>query len=162
MLHDETYRPLDSVLADQFMVYVDKLSGWPVIAHYGNETMSFAIQFFKIFREYGVPVWLQTDGGPQFANRDFQDFLRIWGVHHISKPYKHRSCWSSCQVSETADTIGGTWWKHDIFEFDHRLLEIRNMLCMDGHSPAQILHGHSWRSCAQAEAKSFVQIGKQK
>lgn len=56
MLHDETYRPLDSVLADQFMVYVDKLSGWPVIAHYGNETMSFAIQFFKIFREYGVPV----------------------------------------------------------------------------------------------------------
>ena len=77
---DVPSRPFECVSADffstagkYFLVYADRLSGWPVVAVCGsNTTASATIAFFrKFFRDLGVPVRLRTDGGPQFTSRDF-------------------------------------------------------------------------------------------
>ncbi|XP_037781990.1 uncharacterized protein K02A2.6-like [Penaeus monodon] len=66
-----------SVAGKHFLVYVDRLSGWPVVIPCGsNVTSASSIRFFRfMFHDLGVPVRLRTDGGPQFSSREFATFL---------------------------------------------------------------------------------------
>ena len=109
----------------------------------------------------GVPVWLRTDGGPQFTSYEFADFLKRWGVHHdISTPHYHQSNGhAESAVKSVKHLIMKTAPKGDIHNseaFDRGLLEIRNTPRHDGRSPAQILFGKPLRSCVPAHAKSFA------
>ncbi|XP_037784643.1 uncharacterized protein LOC119580605 [Penaeus monodon] len=85
LLEDKPTRPFMSVSADffsvagkHFLVYVDRLSGWPVVIPCGNNaTSASTIRIFRhMFRDLGVPVRLRTDGGPQFSSREFATFLQ--------------------------------------------------------------------------------------
>ncbi|XP_064091594.1 uncharacterized protein K02A2.6-like [Macrobrachium nipponense] len=89
MNDDNPTRPFKSVSADffvvagkSFLVVVDRLSGWPVVAPcQGDTTTSNTIRIFRrYFREVGVPLRLRTDGGPQFTSAEFKDFMKRWGV----------------------------------------------------------------------------------
>ena len=86
---DKSSRPFQSASADFFsaagkffMVYVDRLSNWPVVVKCGNDTTTSATirHFCHIFRDLGVPVRLRTDGGPQFTSQAFEEFSQRWGV----------------------------------------------------------------------------------
>ncbi|XP_037780967.1 uncharacterized protein K02A2.6-like [Penaeus monodon] len=88
LLEDKPTRSFMSVSADffsvageHFLVYVDRLSGWPVVIPCGNNaTSASTIRIFRhMFRDLGVPVRLRTDGGPQFSSREFATFLQRWG-----------------------------------------------------------------------------------
>ncbi|XP_064103387.1 uncharacterized protein LOC135213340 [Macrobrachium nipponense] len=74
-----------SVAGKSFLVYVDRLSGWPVVVKFGTNTTAEVTtrHFSHIFRDFGVPVRLMTDGGPQFTNSEFKNFLGRWGVQHV-------------------------------------------------------------------------------
>ena len=66
-----------------YLVYVDRLSGWPVIFHFpkGKTTSRHTIQACRrAFVELGVPVRFRSDGGPQFTSREFSQFLKRGGV----------------------------------------------------------------------------------
>eukprot|EP00731_Ephydatia_muelleri_P031746 Em0023g253a len=40
------------------------------------------------FSRYGIPVTVQTDGGPQFIAREFREFAKGWEFQHtMSSPY---------------------------------------------------------------------------
>ena len=78
-----------------FLVYVDRLSGWPVVFHFqkGTTTSRHIIYAYRrAFVELRIPVRFRSDGGPQFASRQFNQFLKRWGVSGApSSPHYHQS-----------------------------------------------------------------------
>ena len=165
---DHPTRPFESVSADffnvagkSFLVIVDRFSGWPVVVSCGSDTTSSATirHFRRLFRDLGVPVRLRTDGGPQFASREFADFLERWGVrHNMSTPHYPQSnghaesaVKSIKRLIEKVAPSGNL----DCETFDRGLLELRNTPNHTGRSPAQVLYGHPLRSCVPAHAKAF-------
>ena len=160
--------PFESVSADffstagkSFLVYVDRLSGWPVVAQCGSDTTTTAtIAFFrKFFRDLGVPVRLRSDGGPQFASREFADFLHRWGVRHeMSSPhYPQSNGHAEAAVKAVKYLIMKVAPTGTLNEdFDRGLLELRNTPRQDGRSPAQVLYGRPLRSLIPAHSASFA------
>ncbi|XP_068235531.1 uncharacterized protein [Palaemon carinicauda] len=165
---DHPTRPFESVSADffsvagkSFLVVTDRLSGWPVVVPCkGDTTASNTIRIFcRYFREVGVPLRLRTDGGPQFASKDFQDFMMRWGVHHImsSPHYPQSNGHAEASVKAIKHLILRTSpsGNIDCEEFDRGLLELRNTPNFTGRSPAQILYGRPLRTCVPAHPQSF-------
>ena len=160
--------PFESVSADffstagkSFLVYVDRLSGWPVVAQCGSDTTTTAtIAFFRrFFRDLGVPVRLRSDGGPQFASREFADFLRRWGVRQeMSSPhYPQSNGHAEAAVKAVKHLIMKVAPTGTLNEdFDRGLLELRNTPRHDGRSPAQVLYGRPLRSLVPAHSASFA------
>ena len=59
-----------------FLTYVDRLTGWPCAVRTGRSTSSHdvIIHLRRWFSDVGVPNVWYTDGGPQFASRQFAEF----------------------------------------------------------------------------------------
>ncbi|XP_045132348.1 uncharacterized protein LOC123516773 [Portunus trituberculatus] len=165
---DNPSRPFESVSADfftvagkSFLVTADRLLGWPVVVPCGADTTATrTIQMFcRYFREVGVPLRLRTDGGPQFASADFQNFMERWGVHHIvtSPHYPQSNGHAEAAVKSVKHLILKTAPSGNIGteEFARGLLELRNSPNYTGRSPSQHLYGHPLRSCVPAHPESF-------
>lgn len=82
-------RVFESVSADFFnaagkcfLVYVDRLSGWPVVATFPRDATARELvsTLRKIFASTGAPNVLRLDGGPLFTARVTMDFMRRWQV----------------------------------------------------------------------------------
>ncbi|XP_064100829.1 uncharacterized protein K02A2.6-like [Macrobrachium nipponense] len=170
LCNENPSRPFESVSADffsvagkSFLVYVDRLSGWPVVVKFGTNTTAEATtrHFSHIFRDLGVPVRLMTDGGPQFTSSEFKNFLGRWGVQHVmSTPhYPQSNGHAEVAVKKVKHFIlkVAPSGNIDTEDFDRGLLEIRNTPNYAGRSPAQILYGQALRSCVPAHASSFKQ-----
>ncbi|XP_045120473.1 uncharacterized protein LOC123509916 [Portunus trituberculatus] len=147
MCDDNPSRPFESVSADfftvagkSFLVIADRLSGWPVVVPCGADTTATrTIQMFcRYFREVGVPLRLRTDGGPQFASADFQNFMERWGVHHIvtSPHYPQSNGHAEAAVKSVKHLILKTApsGNIDTEEFARGLLELRNSPNYTGRS----------------------------
>ena len=82
-------RPFEAVSADlfyyggrAFLVYADRLSGYPLVAEWTSDPSSRQV-IQKIrgwFTSMGIPVKFRSDGGPQFKAKEFQTFLEEYGV----------------------------------------------------------------------------------
>lgn len=72
-----------------FLVYADKLSGWPYVFSCTRPAFSaqLASLLRKLFADTGVPAVLRTDGGPQFTSSRVRNFLTRWGVWNIGFPH---------------------------------------------------------------------------
>ena len=173
MLEEAPSLPFESVSADFFstagksyLVYVDRLSGWPVVAQCGDTTTTATITFFrKFFRDMGVPVRLRTDGGPQFASHEFAEFLRRWGVsHEMSSPhYPQSNGHAESAVKAVKHLVLKVAPSGKLNEdFDRGLLELRNTPRQDGRSPAQVLFGRPLRSLVPAHSASFASKWQEK
>lgn len=44
----------------------------------------------KHFARFGVPKMIVSDGGPQFTSQDFQDFVCIWDMTHVTSSPMHQ------------------------------------------------------------------------
>ena len=67
-----------------FLVIVDTYSKWPEVFHMTSTTTSATISVLrKLFSQFGLPVQLVSDNGPQFTSTQFEEFLRRNGVKHI-------------------------------------------------------------------------------
>ena len=166
---DHPSRPFESVSADffqvagkSFLVITDRLSGWPVVVPCkGDTTTSSTMRYFcSYFREVGVPLRLRTDGGPPFNSKDFADFMKRWGVHHItsSPHYPQSNGHAEAAVKAIKNLILKTApsGNIDCEAFDRGLLELRNTPNHSGRSPAQILYGRPLRTCVPAHPQSFT------
>ena len=78
-----------SVLADLFqagslhvLVYADRLSGWVVVQQWRHFPSAREVgrAVIENFAALGVPERFRSDGGPQFAAKEFRDLLTRWGV----------------------------------------------------------------------------------
>lgn len=165
---DNPTRPFESISADYFsvagkafLVIADRLSGWPVVVSCGADTTSAATirHFRRLFRDLGVPVRLRTDGGPQFASREFSTFLERWGVRHDTStphyPQSNGHAESAVKAVKHFIQKVAPSGNIDCEAFDRGLLELRNTPNQTGRSPAQVLYGRPLRSCVPAHASAF-------
>ena len=86
------------------------------------------------FARHGIPVWVHSDGGPQFAAREFSVFSQTWGFEHtLSSPYNSQSNGKA----ESAVKIAKKLWKRSRDPY-LALLEWRNTPTIAmGSSPCQ-------------------------
>ena len=162
--------PFQSTSADlftyagyQYIVYSDRLSGWPCVGKFGHTvTSKEVIRFLRQrFADVGVPRKLTTDGGPQFASRAFADFCRRWTVNHEkSSPHHHQANGhAEAAVKAVKGLIAKTTLNGDldVDSFQKGLLEWRNTPRSDGRSPAQVLYGHPLPSFVFAHHRAFAE-----
>ena len=168
-------RAFEDVSADFFnykgrdyLVYVDRLSGWPAVIHFpkGTTTSRHTIHACaRLFVDLSIPVRFRSDGGPQFASREFQQFLKRWDVvaapstPHFAQSNGH----AESAVKAVKKLIATTTVRGDLDDenFQRGLLEYRNTPRVGGLSPAQILFGHPLRSAMPAHRKSFAKEWQQ-
>lgn len=69
-----------------YLVYADRLSGFPLVAKFSDTPFSNDIMkvLRKLFSLMGVPRILRSDNGPPYRSEEMATFLREWGV--IWKP----------------------------------------------------------------------------
>ena len=146
-----------------FLVYVDRLSGWPFVTRVTGEACArdMVSCLRHMFAATGVPSCIRTDGGPQFSARLTREFFRRWGVdHQQSTPHYPQSNGHAEAAVKAVKrlvqkaTVGGDL---DTDDFAAGLLELRNTPRADGRSPAQILYGHPLRSAVPAHHRAFAE-----
>ena len=161
-------RVFESVSADYFhvagrtfLVYADRLSGWPYVFSCTTPASSSQLVSFlrKLFADTGVPTVLRTDGGPQFTSSRVRSFLTRWGVEHrISSPhYPQSNGHAEAAVKVVKKLLLTTTQNGDLDNdaFARGLLELRNTPRGDGRSPSQVLFGHPLRSSVPTHYRSF-------
>ena len=146
-----------------YLVYVDRLSGWPVIANFPNRNLKSrdVISVLRhCFMTYGVPSRIRSDGGLQFASSEFADFATTWSFTHVmSSPHHPKSnghaeaaVKAMKRLLQKASPSGVL----DSDAFASGLLEWRNTPNSDGLSPAQILFGRQLRSQIPSHTTNFT------
>ena len=152
-----------------FLVYVDRLSNWPVIFQFprGDTSSRHVIQCLReAFVTLGVPVRLRTDGGPQYKSREVASFLKRWGVVHVfSTPYYAQSNGHAEAAVKTVKHLIAKTTSNGVIDDErlHRgLLELRNTPGVSGRSPAQIVFGQPIRSWVPAHRRSFASEWQQR
>ena len=157
-----TSADLFSVQGWDFLVYVDRLTGWTCIDRTGRTTSSRDVRgsLRRWFSEVRVPSKLYTDGGPQFSSHRFAQFCKRWQVEHVksSPHYPQSNGLAEAAVKSMKTLIKKTTQNGnlDMDEFRHGLLEWRNTPDSNGHSPAQKLFGHPLQSFVLAHHRSFA------
>ena len=136
-----------------FMVYVDRYSGWPEIYDFkrSDPNTDTLIKILReIFSEHGVPSKFRSDGAAMFTAYKFQNFLKEWNIKHArSAPHfpssngLAESAVKAMKALIKAATEGGNT-ESDIFHMG--LLEFRNTPRANGLSPAQMILKHSMRT----------------
>ena len=90
MVFEDVSADFFSYAGRDYLVYVDRLSGWPVTFHFakGTTTSRHIINACRrAFVALGVPVRFRSDGAPQFASREFRQFLKRWGLTQCCKQH---------------------------------------------------------------------------
>ena len=69
----------------QYLVVVDKFSGWPILFHFRNSLKGKDLinSLRQVFQTYGAPMRLYSDGGLIFVSQETKVFLKNWGVEHV-------------------------------------------------------------------------------
>ena len=134
-----------------FLVYSDRLSGFPSVAMWNKDPSSADVikVVLRLFVSTGVPVRLRSDGGPQFSSEEFQSFLHRWGVEWMpsSPHYAQSNGHAELNVRVIKALAAKTKCKSiDDEAFLQGLLELRNSPRGDNRSPAQVVYGHPIRS----------------
>ena len=90
--HEIPAQPWTMIGADLFelqgkhyLLVADYYSRFPVIRRLlGLITQSVIGQLKSVFSEYGIPVTVMSDNGPQFASTEFKEFSRQYRFSHIT------------------------------------------------------------------------------
>ncbi|XP_065190961.1 uncharacterized protein K02A2.6-like [Sycon ciliatum] len=160
--------PFEFVSADlfscqgyEFLVYVDRLTGWPCVVRTGRTTSSHDVILAcrRWFADLGVPAVLCTDGGPQFASKKFADFCSRWQVQRVSSsphyPQSNGHAEAAVKAMKRLLLKTSSNGNLDTDAFRRGLLEWRNTPGPSGKSPAEHLLGHPLRSFVIAEWTQF-------
>lgn len=146
----------------QYLVYVDRLSGWPCTDRLGRTANSSDVIRFirKKFPDLGVPCKMISDGGPQFSSRKFRLFCEKWNIkHEMSSPHYPQSNGHAENAVKTVKRLLQKTTRNgdvDCDEFQRAMLEWRNTPRSDGKSPAMVLYGRPLDSFVFAYRNSFA------
>ncbi len=149
---EDTSADLFSYGKCHYLVYVDRISGWPVVHAWradptSQQVMNLLPQDFAV---YGIPLRLRTDGGPQFMSASFKNFLEEWNIASgISSPHYPHSNWhAEAAVKAMKGLVIKSGCRGNLYDstFLAGLLEWRCTPKDHGCSPAQLLYGRSIRS----------------
>ena len=158
-------RPFEMATSDlfqigrsHFVVYADRLSGYPLVAEMNKLSSLALVKVCRIFFGWtGVPNRLRSDQGPQYEGHDFQKFLKEWGVEWMpSSPHNPQSNGAAeAMVKSVKYLLKKCGGNINSEQFLAGIIELRNTPREDGLSPAERLFGHPLRSLVPAHWKSF-------
>lgn len=137
----------------QYLIYVDRYSGWVEVAQLNNGTIrSIRGALLAWFSTYGVPEEIATDGGPPFNSSDYARLLKDWSIRtRLSSAYFAQSNGRAEAAVKTAKRIllGNTntvTGRLDTYEAAKALMTHRNTPAQDTSvSPAVALFGRPIR-----------------
>ena len=148
----------------QYMVAVDRYSGWLVVFHYRQHPHSKHIikSLRSLFSVYGAPEKLFSDGGLTFQSQDFKEFLRIWKIDHETSSASYPQANGRAELavktakrttlSENVSSDGSL----DTDRTCRALLQYRNTPIKHlGLSPAQILFHRNLRDGLPTDPRRF-------
>ena len=77
------------LLGHMFLILVDAHSKWMEVKLVKTATSTITIEHLRnIFATHGLPEMLETDNASYFTSTEFQDFMKLNGVRHVtSAPY---------------------------------------------------------------------------
>ena len=148
--------PFQSICADyfshaghQYLVVVDRYSGWPIVERATSGAVGLATTLRKTFATYGIPDDITTDGGPEFTSTVTKKLLTSWGTLHrlssVANP--HSNCRAEVGVKIIKRLIAGNAGSNgdiDIDSFQKAILQYRNTPDPSTKiSPATIVFGRS-------------------
>ena len=103
--------PMDRMHVDYFeynsnnvLIMVDSYSKWldvEIIKTCDSKNTITCLS--KWFSQYGLPIQLVSDNGPQFTSHDFRNFINLIGVKHIRTAAYHQS--SNGQAERYVQTV---------------------------------------------------------
>ena len=130
---------------DHYLINVDYYSKWVNVSKLQRPTSNEVItEFRKQFSEYGRPMKIRSDNGPQYASQNFKDFVKTLDIQHVtSSPGYPRS---NGQVERMVQTVKRLMIKakEDNKCFWTALQMLRNTpLTSDLPSPSQLLQGRN-------------------
>ena len=141
---------LFTIAGKEYLAYIDRLSGWPVVHAFnkaGITTADVIKPIRKTFMDHGIPKVFESDNGPQFASTGFQSFLKEWGIKwRSSSPYYPQS---NGLAENGVKKLKGMVIKI-IEERGHldedvltrAMIELRNTPVPFGVSPATVVYGY--------------------
>ena len=141
-----------------YLVLVDRFTGWPLVKRLTKlDTGAIINVLEEWFFEYGKPVRLRSDNGPQFRS-EFQDWCKKMDiVSELSSSYNHQANGAAeCAVREMKKLLEKT--DQNWNRFRRALREYRNTPRFDGLSPAQWLFGQRQRTDAVASPMTYARI----
>jgi transposase InsO family protein len=153
---------LSQVGSLHFLVYADRLSGWPVVHQWRHDPSAREVTQAVIenFVDLGVPVRMRSDNGPQFHAHSFQTKLRQWGVvwGNSTPNYPQSNGHAEAAVAAMKDLVTKIPPRGDLTsdEFASCMLEFRNTPRENGLSPAEMVFGHPLRSIVPAHRTSYA------
>ena len=155
--------PFEAVATDYFdlagnhyLIVVDRLTNWADVRRAKPKTNEAGSQglldlFREVFRNYGVPAEISSDGGPEYTSNEFDTFLKNWGVRHRLSSAHHPSSNGRAEVAvkmvkRALRENCGPEGEVDNDKVTRALLNLRNTPDRDsGQSPAQLLLGRPLR-----------------
>ena len=153
-------RPFQRIVMDLFyvghhayIVCADRLTGWLILNHLepGQATVSWLISICQdLFRTYGTPEELSTNGGLSLTSDAFQQFLSIWGVRHRGASAAQHQLNGHAELAiRVAKKIvyshTGPQGSLDNDKANQAILQYHNSPIQGiGLSPAQLLHHQHW------------------
>ena len=167
MLEPKASAPMSDVGVDlcdiagrTWLIMVDRYSGYPfakVLTRLGTSTVVKVLRAW--FCDYGFPIAIRTDGGPQFRS-EFDEFCKRFNIRHeLSSAYNPRS---NGLAESAVKNI-----KHLILkclnceeDLDLAISEFRNCPRADGFSPAQRLFGRRQRGLLPALPATLAPIDR--
>ena len=165
MQHETPEHPWQNVATDLFqwagkdyLLVVDRYSGYPEIALLSNTSSSVVIKHMKsIFARHGIPVEVLSDNGPQYSSGLFKKFSTEWGfIHKTSSPLYPKS---NGLAERTVQTVKRILKKaYDGGEDPYlALLSYRNTAAKS-YSPAELLMGRSLRTRLPVKSNALEPI----
>ena len=151
-----------TLVGRQYLVIVDRYSGWPSVHRAQREDAKEMVGFLKDHCEtFGVPEVLTTDGGTQYMAEETKRFLEDWGItHRVSSAYNpHGNTRAELAVKSMKRLIRdnlGPSGSLDTVAFGRALLMYRNTPDRDtGKSPAQVIFGRQLRDFIPVVKKKY-------
>lgn len=148
-----------------FLVYVDRYSGWPLVASYRNcpTTRQVSTNLRSFFTLFGIPFTLRSDSGPQFRSEEFKEFCSEFDIDHVvsSAHYPVSNGHAESAVKAMKDLIKKNWRPSGVLDqsgFDKAILEWRNTPRDDGLSPAEWLFGRGLRTLLPVHPESLKRL----
>ena len=139
-------------MGENFLLVVDAHSKWPIVWRMRSTTTERTIEKLRCaFADYGLPMELVSDNGPQFTSALFREFCKNNNVHHIlSAPYHPSSNGEAERLVQTfkramkAKRSQKASWNQKITEF---LLCYRNTPhTTTRRTPAELMFGRNLRT----------------
>ncbi len=151
-------RPMQNVGMDLFsvgeqtwFVMVDRYSGFPFVCRLSSTTASAITTLCeKWFFDWGIPEVIRSDGGPQFACKDFATWCTKLDIRHeISSAYNPESNGLAEAAVKQAKYLVIKCIR-DKQDYTSALHEFRNTPRADGFSPYQLMFGHRSKTALPA------------